>query len=86
MGIKGIRTTITLDEDMFARLKQESVAKDVSFKEMLNEAVRSGLTSKSIRTATTTYTIEPESLGKPAVNNLDNIGEVIATLEGESWC
>jgi hypothetical protein len=80
-----IRTTVTLDEDVFARLKQASVTKGVSFKEMLNEAIRSGLTSMSLRTVPTTYTIKPESLGKPAVKNLDNIGEVIATLEGESW-
>ena len=80
-----IRTTVTLDEDIFARLKQASLAKGVSFKEMLNEAVRSGLTSMSLRTAPTTYTIKPESLGRPTVASLDNIGEVIATLEGEAW-
>jgi hypothetical protein len=81
----GIRTTVTLDEDIFTRLKQASVAKGISFKEMLNEAVRSGLTSMSLRNASTTYTIKPESLGRPAVASLDNIGEVIASLEGEAW-
>ena len=80
-----IRTTITLDEDVFERLKQASATKGVSFKELLNDAVRSGLTTMSQRPERTAYPIQAESLGKPSVANLDNIGEVITSLEGESW-
>ena len=80
-----IRTTVTLEEDVFERLKQASMASGVSVKEMLNRAIRSGLTSMAVRPAASAYSIKPESMGRPAVASLDNIGEVIAMVEGEGW-
>ena len=80
-----IRTTVTLDGDVFARLKEASASKGVSFDEALNDAVRSGLTMAALRPAPARFEIQPESLGRPTVSNIDNINEVIAALEGEAW-
>jgi hypothetical protein len=38
-----MRTTVTLDADVAARLKETARARGVSFKEALNSAVRAGL-------------------------------------------
>ncbi len=38
-----MRTTVTLDPDVAAKLRAEARARDISFKEALNEAVRRGL-------------------------------------------
>jgi hypothetical protein len=40
-----MRTTVTLDADVAARLKQAAHARGVSFKEALNTAIRAGLAS-----------------------------------------
>lgn len=42
----GIRTTVTLDEDVLNRVKDESKATGRSFRETLNELVRNGLAAK----------------------------------------
>ena len=80
-----IRTTVTLDDDVISRLKEASASRGVSFKEMLNAAIRSGLTSMSAQACATGYTIKPEHLGKPLLPNLDNIGDILSSLEGEAW-
>jgi hypothetical protein len=38
-----MRTTVTLDPDVAAKLKEEMRKKDISFKEALNSSVRRGL-------------------------------------------
>lgn len=38
-----MRTTVTLDPDIAAKLKEEMRRKDISFKEALNSSVRRGL-------------------------------------------
>ena len=38
-----MRTTVTLDPDVAAKLKEEMRRKDISFKEALNSSVRRGL-------------------------------------------
>lgn len=40
-----MRTTVTLDPDVAAKLKEEMHKKDISFKEALNSSIRRGLDS-----------------------------------------
>jgi hypothetical protein len=42
-----MRTTVTLDEDVAAKLKQKARERGVSFKAVLNDAVRDGLAGSS---------------------------------------
>jgi Ribbon-helix-helix protein, copG family len=42
-----VRTTVTLDEDVAAKLKQTARERGVSFKAVLNQAVRDGLREAS---------------------------------------
>jgi len=38
-----VRTTVTLEDDLAARLRERARERDLSFKAVLNEAIRSGL-------------------------------------------
>lgn len=38
-----MRTTLTVDDDLLAKLKQRARERDVSLKEVVNEALRAGL-------------------------------------------
>lgn len=38
-----MRTTVTLDDDLAARLRDRARERDLSFKAVLNEAIRAGL-------------------------------------------
>jgi hypothetical protein len=40
-----MRTTVTLDPDVAAKLKEEMRRRDISFKEALNSSIRKGLDS-----------------------------------------
>ena len=79
-----MRTTLTLDDDVAAKLKAESRRLDRSFKEVINETLRRGLATKpkdALRRAS--FKIEARDVGnlRPGLS-LDNIGELIEQVEG----
>lgn len=79
-----MRTTITLDPDVAARLKKLRGTR--SFKEIVNEALRAGLDEleRGQKKTATHYRIKPVK-GYPLRANLDNVAEVIAEVEGEDY-
>jgi hypothetical protein len=63
-----MRTTVTLDPDVAAKLKEEARRQKTSFKEVLNSSVRRGLRSGPTE-ATEPYRLRPRPLrAKPGVN------------------
>lgn len=81
-----MRTTLSLDDDVAALLERIRKTKNVSFKALINEALRQGL--KEINQpskATETYHTKSVSLGRCLVGNLDDISEAIALTEGEDF-
>lgn len=79
-----MRTTVTLDRDVAARLKGLRKRRDQTFKEVVNTALRAGLDRLEAPTKKPAkpYTLHPVSMG-PRLPNLDNIAEVLATIEDE---
>lgn len=74
-----MRTTVTLDPDVAARLKEVTRERGVSFKEALNTSVRRGLESQA--TATEPYRLPTRWLGvRPGVD-LDKALGLAAELE-----
>ncbi len=73
-----MRTTVTLDPDVEARLREVARERGISFKEALNNAVRAGLmASRGARE----YRTPSRSLGlRPGVN-LDKALHMAADLE-----
>ena len=81
-----MRTTLTLDTDVAVALERLRKARRVSLKAVVNEALRRGLEHMAspppTRRATRTRAV---SLGRCMVGSIDNISEVLATAERESF-
>jgi hypothetical protein len=79
-----MRTTLTIDNDVAATLERLRKTRDASLKQLVNEALRRGLKDmaarKSPRKPFRTRTV---SLGRPKIDNFDNIEDVVSFAEGE---
>lgn len=77
------RTTLTLEDDVAERLREESRRTGRSFKDVVNEAIRAGL-NRSPASELPPYTVEARPMGlKPGVD-LDDIEGLLDQLEGPS--
>jgi len=75
-----MRTTLSLDDDVAALLEQMRKAKDATFKQVVNDALREGLTRLSSPSDTVRF--EPSrSIWEPAIAQLDNVWEVLDEVE-----
>jgi len=62
-----MRTTVTLDPDVAAKLKETARERDISFKQALNSAVRRGLERGEAKSKP--YRVRTQDLGvRPGVN------------------
>jgi len=77
-----MRTTLTLDDDVSAKLKSLAKRTGKSFKETVNEAIRSGLTVMPATKPPPSFRVVTRDLGnvQPGIN-LDNIADVIERVE-----
>lgn len=79
-----MRTTLTLDDDVAARLAEQQRRRGVPFRLVVNETLRAGLDGARARPpARTRFSTSGLSLGPSLVGSLDNIEEVLARIEGE---
>lgn len=78
-----MRTTLTLDDDIAEKLKEEGRRTGQSFKETLNATLRLGLTVRNQTRKGSGFRVEPRDLGalRPGVS-LDNIAELLEQVEG----
>jgi hypothetical protein len=78
-----VRTTLTLDEDVAAKLKAESRRAGRPFREVVNETLRRGLASRRIPARQQSFKVSVRDLGnlKPGLS-LDNVAELIEHVEG----
>jgi hypothetical protein len=81
-----MRTTLSLDDDVAALLNQVQQSRDVTLKQVVNEALRQGLGQMSKPVVPQApFRTRPFDLGKCYFPNLDNTWEVLAEAEGESY-
>ena len=81
-----MRTTLTLDDDVAVLLERERRRRKAKLKDIVNEALREGLARlqdppkqrKQFRTRTV-------SLGACRMGSLDDVAEVLAVAEGDSF-
>ncbi|MCH9650334.1 MAG: ribbon-helix-helix domain-containing protein [Deltaproteobacteria bacterium] len=72
-----MRTTLTLDEDVAAKLKEAAQKSGLSFKETVNSTLRKGLNSPQPPGQLTPFKVRARALGgRPGVD-FDNIGELL---------
>lgn len=81
-----MRTTITLEDDVAASLKRLEKRRGVKFKALVNQLLREGLKRMTAppkkRSVFRTRSVD---LGACRAANVDNVGEVLAVAEGESF-
>lgn len=83
-----MRTTLTLEPDVAARVTQELAQGTHSLKELINSALRLGLDrldGAKTREAKPRFETPTYSTGRCALPNLDDVSEVLAFAEGEDF-
>jgi len=81
-----MRTTLTLDDDVAAALERQRRARDASLKDIVNDALRRGLSdlAKGPKKRERFHTQSVE-LGRLRLASIDNISESLAIAEGEAF-
>jgi hypothetical protein len=78
-----MRTTLTLDDDVAARLQAESRRTGRPFKTVVNEYLRAGLAQRRVAKTAVRFRVEPVSMGVPLPGrSYDNIGALLEEIEG----
>jgi ribbon-helix-helix CopG family protein len=75
-----MRTTVTLDDDVAAKLKEEARRQKRSFKEILNTSVRRGLRAGT-PDAPDSYQVRPRPMGARPGVDLDRALRLAGELE-----
>ena len=78
-----IRTTVSLDDDVAARVRRESLARGASFRDTLNDLLRAallGIDHKPLRRA---LAILPTHMGHKPGLNYDSIESLLEYGEGD---
>ena len=78
-----MRTTLTLDDDVAAKLKAKSRRASRPFREIVNETLRRGLENRRAAAQQRAFKVTARDLGnlKPGLF-LDNVAELIEHVEG----
>jgi hypothetical protein len=78
-----MRITLTLDDDVAAKLKAESRRAGRPFRDIVNETLRRGLAHRRVGSVRQAFKVTARDLGnfRPGLS-LDNIAELIEQTEG----
>lgn len=77
-----MRTTLTLDDDVAARLERAMRESGKSFKETVNEALRAGLARRHEGAAIAPFVVRARELGRVPGLDYSNVGELLEVAEG----
>ncbi len=76
-----MRTTLTVDDDLLRRAKEDAVALGLSLSEVVNRAIRRGFEA-TVPTRSTTSTLV---FGDPADRQVVDVARVVAELDDEFY-
>jgi len=81
-----MRTTLTLDDDVAAALERLRRARDASLKDVVNDALRRGLSDLTTRPKRgEPFETQVVELGRLRLASIDNISESLAVAESEAF-
>ena len=80
-----MRTTLNIDDDVLDRARILANKLGTSFKSVINEALRAGLEDVEKPARQKPYQTEPHAMGLRKGYNLDNVQELLAQIEGETF-
>jgi hypothetical protein len=79
-----MRTTLTLDDDVAAAIERLRRARDASLKDIVNQALRRGLSDLTTRPSEP-FKTKSVALGRLRLASIDNISESLAVAEAEAF-
>jgi hypothetical protein len=79
------RTTLTLDDDVCAKLQTEMKKTGKSFKETVNETLRVGLLSRQQIQKQKPFKVRAKNLGLKPGYSLDKVWDLIEEVEGPDY-
>lgn len=77
-----MRTTLTLDEDIAAKLKAESRKTGRPFRDTVNACLRAGLTLRKQGDSARPFRVKARDLGLRPGINIDKVSALLDELEG----
>jgi len=78
-----VRTTLTLDPDVAAKLRSKARRTGRPFKDVVNEALRIGLQADADKGRRFVFEVKTRDLGRLSTGlNVDNVGDLLERLEG----
>jgi hypothetical protein len=77
-----IRTTVTLDDDVVKRVKRESIARGMSFRQTLNDLLRDALV-KIRHQPPRCFEVKPVHMGYRPGLNYDSVESLLEYGEGD---
>jgi plasmid stability protein len=77
-----VRTTLTLDDDVAAKLRAEARRSGRSFKEVVNDLLRTALSARRTTPPLPPFKVRARDLGLRPGLSLDRISELIEQVEG----
>ena len=81
-----MRTTLTLDKDVAAMLERLRRTREDSMKALINEALREGLKKmEAPRRKHARFRTSSVNLGRCRLGNVDNVADLLAVAEGDSF-
>lgn len=78
-----MRTTLTINEDIFEKIHQLAKRLGQPFKVTLNEALRAGIRQMAVSKAAKPYKTKSHAMGLKPGFSLDNIQDVLSELDAE---
>jgi len=81
-----MRTTLTLDPDVAARLRQSAQGSKLPFKQVVNLALRAGLDAleSTSKGGPRPFSTPTAHLGTPLTGDLANVHEALSLAEGDA--
>lgn len=79
-----MRTTLTLDDDVAAKLKAESRRAGRPFRDVVNDMLRRGLASQRAASRKP-FKVKARDLGLKPGLSLDNVAELLEQVEGPTF-
>lgn len=81
-----MRTTLTLDDDVAARIERLRRQRDANLKDIINDALRRGLDDLNRGSKPKEpFKTQSVDLGQLRLPTIDNISESLAAAEGEAF-
>jgi hypothetical protein len=77
-----VRTTLTLDDDVAAKLRAEARKSGAPFKQIVNDCLRVGLNTRSKTASAPPFKVKARPLGLRPGFSYDNVWELIEQIEG----